>query len=120
VVLYDPPPPTVYATIDFDPDTLNLRSMGKFVTVYIEPPAGYDISQIDAASIKLNGIVPALAKPTEGDDYDSDGIADLMVKFDRAAVQDIVTVSDQVEVTITGGVAGICFRGSDTIRVIDE
>lgn len=119
VVLYDPPPPTFYATMDFDPDTLNLRSRGEFVTVYIEPPEGYDISQIDAASIKLNGIVPALAKPTEVDDYDSDGIADLMVKFDRTSVQDILTVGKQVEVAITGAVAAICFECSDSIRVID-
>ena len=33
------------ATIDFDLDTLNLGSMGKWVTIYIELPIGhgYDI-----------------------------------------------------------------------------
>ena len=30
--------PMIPATIDFDPDTLNLGSMGKWVTVYIELP----------------------------------------------------------------------------------
>ena len=31
------------ATIDFDPDTLNLGSNGKWVTVYIELLTGYDV-----------------------------------------------------------------------------
>jgi len=106
-------------TIDFDPDRLNLKSKGKFVTVYIELPPGYDVGQIDISSIRLNGTVPALGKPTEIGDYDNDGVPDLMVKFDRAAVQDALTMGEEVEVTITGEVAGIGFEGSDTIRVID-
>ena len=106
--------------IDFDPDTLNLKSKGKFVTVYIELPPGYDVSQIDVSSITLNGTVPALDKPTKVGDYDSDGVPDLMVKFDGAAVQDLLTPGSQVEITITGEVTGIGFEGSDTIRVINN
>ena len=110
----------IRATIDFDPDTLNLKSKGKFVTVYIELPPGYDVSQIDVSSITLNGTVPALDKPTKVGDYDSDGVPDLMVKFDGAAVQDLLTPGSQVEITITGEVTGIGFEGSDTIRVINN
>jgi len=107
-------------TIDFDPDTLNLASKGKFVTVYIELPLGYDVGEIDVFNIMLNSTVPAFAKPTEVGDYDSDGISDLMVKFDRTAVQEILTPGDQVEITISGEVAGITFEGSDIIRVINK
>jgi len=106
------------ATIDFDPDTLNLKDKGKYVTVYIELPPGYNVSQIDISSIRLNGTVPALTKPTKIGDYDKDNVADLMVKFDRAAVGSTLTPDEQVEITITGQVAGIPFEGSDTIRVI--
>jgi hypothetical protein len=107
------------ATIDFAPDVLNLETKGKYVTAYIELPTGYDVSQIDISSIRLNDTVPALTKPTEMGDYDSDSIPDLMVKFDRAAVQRALTGGEGVEVTITGEVAGIGFEGSDTIsRVI--
>ena len=60
--------------IDFDPNTLNLRSKGRFITVYIELPEGFDVNQIDIASILLNDSVPALDKPTEIGDYDKDGI----------------------------------------------
>lgn len=114
------PPAAVVATVDFDPDTLNLRSKGRFVTVYIELPPGYDVSQIDVSSIMLNGTVPALVKPTQVGDCDGDGVPDLMVKFDRAAVQGILTIGDQVNIAISGKVAGIDFEGSDIIRVIDE
>jgi len=47
----------ITAIIDFDPDTLNLKSEGRWVTVYIELPNGYDVSEIDVPSIKLNDFV---------------------------------------------------------------
>jgi hypothetical protein len=108
----------MWATIDLEPDTLNLKSKEKFVTAYIELPQSYDVGQIDVSSIRLNDTVPALAKPAEIGDYDTDGVTDLMVKFDRAAVQDSLTVGEEVDVIITGEVAGIGFEGSDTIRLI--
>ncbi len=107
-------------TIDFDPDTLNLKTKGKYVTAYIELPTGYDVSQIDVSSITLNGTIPALDKPTKVGDYDSDSVPDLMVKFDASAVKDLLTLGSQVEITVTGEVAGIGFEGSDTIRVISK
>ena len=72
------------------------------------------------SSIKLNGTVPSLPKPTQVGDYDNDGIPDLMVKFERDSVQKILTVGDKVKVTVTGRVNGIDFEGSDYIRVIDK
>lgn len=107
------------ATIDFQPDTLNLKSEGRFVTVYIELPEGFYVEDIDLSSILLNGTVPALPEPTEIGDYDDDGIPDLMVKFERAAVQGVLTVGEEVEITITGEGAGITFEGVVIIRVID-
>ena len=106
----------VPATIDFDPDVLNLKSTGKYVTAYIELASGFDVRQIDVASIRLNGVVPALTKPTAISDYDKDGIPDLMVKFNRAALKSLLTPGNSV-ITITGLVAGIPFEGSDTVRV---
>jgi len=114
-------PPIIQATIDFDPDTLNLKSKGTVVTVYIELPTGYDVSQIDVSSIKLNGTVPALAKPTEIGDYDGDGIPELMVKFDRASVImlfDGKTVPGNYVIEVTGTWEGIRFKGTATIKVI--
>jgi parallel beta-helix repeat protein len=107
-------------SVDFDPDTLNLNDKDKYVTVYIELPPGYDVSKINISSIRLNGTVPALTKPTKVGDYDRDRVADLMVKFDGAAVKGLLTPGSQVEITITGRIAGIAFEGSDTIRVISR
>jgi len=116
---------TVYeqeeATVDFDPDTLNLKSKGKVVTVYIELPEGYDVEEIDISTVMLNGIVPAMAKPTEIGDHDGDGVSDLMVKFDRSDVQDVLKPGNEVEVTVSGELTdGTDFEGNDTIRVIEK
>ena len=111
--------PILPATIDFDPDTLNLKGKDKYVTAYIELPSGYNVSQIDISSIRLNGIVPALTKPTKIGDYDRDRVRDLMVKFDAGAIKRLLTPGRQV-ITVTGEVAGIAFEGSDTIEVIGK
>jgi len=107
------------ATIDFNPNVLNLKSKGNYVSVYIELPPGYDLSKIDIASVSLNSIVPALSKATKVGDYDRDGIPDLMFKFDRAAVQATVEVGELVEITVTGEIEGMQFEGTTIIRVID-
>jgi len=125
-VTYIPVNLTVYlpieASIDFQPDLLKLnpKAKGGFVETYIELPPGYDVRQIDISSIKFNGIVPALPKPTKVGDHDKDGIPDLMVKFSGAAVQSLLTPGDQIEITVTGEVAGIAFEGTDTIRVTNK
>jgi hypothetical protein len=109
------------ATIDFDPDTLNKKSEGNWVTVYTELPAGYNVTDINVSTMLLNETVPAELQPIEVGDYDSDGVPDLMVKFDRQAVNDILPIGDAVSITVTGNLYdGAPFEGSDTIRVIDK
>jgi hypothetical protein len=113
--------PIIPATADFNPNTLNLKSKGNWVTVYIELPVGhgYNVSMINLTTVMLNGQVYAEAKPFAIGDYDSDGIPDIMVKFNRAAVQTILQVGDQVEITISGKLTdGRVFEGKDTIQVI--
>jgi len=108
------------STIDIDPDTLTLKSKGKFVTCHIELPESYDVADIDISTILLNDAVPAEPKPTEIGDYDGDSIPDLMVKFSGAAVQAILEAGEEVEMTLSGQLTdGTLFQGTDTIRVID-
>lgn len=107
--------------IDFDPNTLNLKSKGVVVTVYIELPESYNITQIDVSSIRLNGTIPALSRPLNIDDYDGDGMPDLMVKFDRTLVVSLFmgdNFSENPIIEVTGIVAGLHFKGTDKIKII--
>jgi hypothetical protein len=114
-------PDEIQAAIDIDPDSLNLNSKGKWITCYIELPEDYDVEEIKVSTIKLNDEVPAESRPTGVGDCDDDGIAELMVKFDRSAVQEILEAGDEVEITVTGELdVDTKFEGSDTIRVIDK
>ncbi len=109
----------IQATLDLDPDILNKESKGKWVTVYTELPVGYNVTDINVSTMMLNETCPANLQPTEVGDYDSDGIPDSMVKFNRKAVIDILPIGDAVKITVTGRLTGgTLFEGSDTIRVI--
>lgn len=66
------------------------------------------MASIDVATILLQGAVAAELKPTEVGDYDHDGAHDLMVKFDRSAVQAMLEPGE-VELTVTGICDNITF-----------
>jgi len=116
------------ATLDIDPNTLNLGSKGNWITSYIEFPEDYDVNDINVSSIVLNDTVLLQPKPIEIGDYDNDAIPDLMVKFDRAKV--IEYISEHVpitqkfmniELTVTGYLNdGTPFQGTDTIKIISN
>ena len=113
----------IQATIDIDADTLNLKSKGKWITAYIEFPEGYDVLDIEVSEILLNSSISAEEKPASIGDYDNDGILDLMVKFDRQDLIDLlknigIKDKDIVKLTVVGNLLdGISFEGSDTITV---
>ena len=121
--------------VDIHPKTLNLKSNGTWITAYIEPPEGYNVSDIDVTTILLEGSVPAETDPKYGfvknpeiKDRDGDGIPELMVKFERQAINCILSklyhyapppAKNYVELTITGKLLdGTPFEGKDTIRVV--
>jgi subtilase family serine protease len=112
------PVTTIGATINFDPDTLSRKSKGNWVTVMIELPAGHKPEEIDVASIRLEGTIPAESRPYELGDSDKDGIPDLMVKFDRNKVINLLPNGERVSVHVTGKAGSVTFEGVDVIRVI--
>ena len=98
------------------PATLNLDEAGAcddpWVTVHAEIP----LSTVNTGSLTLTGStgnVPAIG-------YGADNHGDLVVKFDRTAVKEIVVVGEEVTLTLTGETTvGEEFTGSDTIRVFE-
>ena len=130
LVKYKPTTP-ISATVDIDPNTLNLKSKGNYITVYIELPVGNNVNNIDIGSIRLmfetHEILVDIEAPSTIGDYDGDGIPDLMVKFSRAEIKTLLVVPDydsgtgdgnNIEFVLTGDVAGNSFEGSDWIKVI--
>jgi hypothetical protein len=111
------PVTAIGATINFDPDTLNKASNGTWIVVYIELPAGYNPADIDISTIRLEGAIPAEPRPYAFGDRDKDGIPDLMVKFKRSEVINVLPNGDNVTVHVTGKVGAVTFEGVDVIRV---
>jgi len=110
---------SINATIDIKPDVLNLNAEGKWITAYIELPENYDLNNISLESIRLNNLIQAEVKEATISDFDRDGIPDLMVKFDRSSVINILETGERVEIIVSGILNdGRKFIGIDSIRVV--
>ena len=112
------PPAIVEARIH--PETLNLRSRGRWITVEIRVPEGYRASDIDIGSIRLDRTLPVDSSgPTEMQGQK------LIVKFDRASVASLIRTKMgastskfvTVTLTVTGQISRTSFQSSDAIRV---
>ncbi|UCG31022.1 MAG: VCBS repeat-containing protein [candidate division WOR-3 bacterium] len=122
-------PAIISATIDINPNVLNLSSHGRWVTCYIELPQEFAVEDIDTSTVAItranNMSIDPL--PREGPvgigDHDENGIPDLMVKFDRQALSGMLNAMVEpptyVELTVTGQlIEGRFFEGADSIRAI--
>jgi outer membrane protein assembly factor BamB len=120
-------------SVDIAPNTLNFKSRGKWITAYIELADGWEVNDIDLASIRLNGTLP-ITGPSEVGDEDRDGIPDLMVKFDRqeliGMLKGTVETPGEVELRVSGEVmlepdafpfevSTFSFEAGENVRVID-
>ena len=111
---------SISATLDIAPDVLNLNAEGKWITAYIELPEDYDVNNINLESILLNDLILSEIQLTTISDFDNDGIPDLVVKFDRSSVNNILELGENVEIVVAGQLNdGTKFIGIDTIRVIN-
>ncbi len=123
---------SINATVEINPETLDVKSNEDFVTTFIELPQGYDVQDIRLETIRLEDI-EAITDPAYGFvrnpkaylvDRDKDGILERLVKFDRQTLIDYLEtrgISDgEVTLTITGKVGEQSFEGKDSIRIISE
>ena len=120
---------SIEAMIDLNPETLNLKSEGKWITCMIELPEEFDAAEIDPAAVCLAKIGEfdvdffAEDKPQSWGDKNENGIPDLTVKFDRATVIETIKnneLTGLVEMTVTGRTNQIRFEGSDCLRILDN
>ena len=82
-------------------------------------PSGFDPASIDISTLRLAGSVPTVPKSATLGDHDANGVSDLMVKFNRKALDPLLTPGVN-ELEVTGSlVTGMAFQGSDEVRVID-
>lgn len=108
--------PTAY--LNFDPDVLNL-SGGGAVKMVIELPAGLDPHLIGVGSVLLNDVVPAMTSPVSFSDENGNGTEEIVLKFDRHAVEAILAEGASVEVCVQGEVTDVqWWRGCTTIRAL--
>jgi hypothetical protein len=114
--------------LEVEPETLNQKSKGNWVMVEIELPHGYHASDVDIASIRLEGVVPAETRPHDRHNHHHDHGCEhdhaehdhdeLKVKFDRSAVLALLPIGNHVPVHVTGKIGSATFEGVDFIRVM--
>ncbi|MFO8108996.1 MAG: GLUG motif-containing protein [Thermoplasmata archaeon] len=107
----------VDAWVKIEPETLNLRSRGRWITGYIGLPEAF---QGENDLIDVDTVVLRYREDEVSADWgriQGDGI--LMVKFDRTEVGNMLEPGE-VELTVEGAlVDGRQFVGNDTINVIN-
>ena len=111
----DPNDPVVIsATIDIEPDTLSLKSKGKWITCYIWLPEDCDVAEIDLGTILLEDEIEVELDQSWADEAEQVAIC----KFPRSEVQAIVQPG-LVELTVSGKFTdGTLFEDSDAIRIV--
>ncbi len=111
----------IEADIDIKPATLNLAGKGKWITCHIRLPEDYDITDIypDTVRIDPTGLLleeAVWAEQIQFDEQEQVAVA----KFNRSAVQSLVTAGE-AELAVSGElINGIVFEGTDTIRVTEK
>ncbi len=109
-------------TVSFtlDPNSLNRKSNGNWVTGWVEPGAGYDPHAIRTTSVLLQRTVPvAPNSPIGYGDTDADGLQDAQYKFDRIQLVALLPTGNSVPVVVIGELQDLTwFSGTDAIRVL--
>lgn len=112
-----PPPILTIPPFRLRPLTFNLRNRGRWITGFVSLPEGYDANDIDIKTVMLEHSIPA--------DWGKVTGSELMLKFDRGDLEDIIGRADShgkpAEFRIAGRlVDGTPFEGeSETIMLIN-
>ncbi len=118
------------ASMEVEPTTLAEEAEYEWLTVYIEPSAGYDPINMDISSIKLNNELVPITAPrysfvTNPDEYlvdrDGDGLKERVLKFDYEQVWQILNTDEgNVPLRLTGSNNGSGFEAGSSVYVIPQ
>ncbi len=101
--------------VGITPGVINLKSQGKFITVLLTFPEGYNVADVDIATILLQGQIQVLELV-----WLDEETGEVMVRFDREDVQTILNPGN-VEIKITGSfIDGTAFEGTGVVKVINK
>jgi len=104
---------SVHIEVEINPSVINLKSQGKWITAFLYFPEGYDVADVNSASIHLEGDIKQ-----QWIWFDEESGL-VMARFPRQDVQGLLSVGE-VELTITGlFMNGTAFEGSALVRVQD-
>jgi hypothetical protein len=120
--IYTAPARRIQARVDVVPNTINLKSRGRFITVFVGVP-GHDATEIDLSSLVVsvdgNGAPSLVADGLGIGDHDGDGVSDVMLRLSRADVVALAPPGRAVPFEVTGALKdGALFTGADGVRVI--
>jgi hypothetical protein len=114
---YGANPMTSWVYVDSDGSEISLDMAEPVTIAHVHMDA--EIGDIDVSTVAITDINGATVDIPAEDHPVGYGETHLMVKFDRAEVQDNCAVGDST-ITVTGELSdGTAFGGSDTIRVIN-
>lgn len=102
----------ITAFVDIDPDTLNLKSQGKWITAYLILPSGYKVEDVKIDTVRLQDALKVKWGEIQN--------GSLMLKFSRSEMQSILPVGE-ADIAVTGELTdGTIFKAIDTIMVISD
>lgn len=109
----------IVAAVDITPNSVTLPSKGKWITVYIELPHGFDVAAIDLSTVRLQRTIPAANPLSKVGDHDKDDNPDIMVQFSQPAlIMQLDGATGEVRLFVTGTLRdGTPFEGWDTIVI---
>ncbi len=111
----------VQAYVDIVPDWLSLDTKEDWINVYVELPAGLPVEDVEVSTLRLNDTVSPEKRQFFVGDYDDDGIPDMMLKFSRQKISQIVQSDNDFELTVTGRLKnGLRFEGSHSLKAIGK
>jgi len=111
-------------TMAFTPQSFNLNSQGKYVTVHLFLPSPHKAFDVNTSTVKLNDslspTVYGINYFKKEDKHKERNTSNLVLKFARSEFAALAssTVGD-FEVTITGEVNEESFSASDTVNILE-